>query len=360
MNNVRDADEVVQSASSPSDEVDSSSPSRLVIPAELCLKVQLPRQPNGAADFARLLQEAVPLRLDALVWTEPFGPDARSVIVVRRHAFEQFVANAQTENGVRLPAVTEEGERPIGPASPPAPNIWLTCIIVAGSLVTIIAAMSLASTGKTDVRNITTEEVRTTPALLPNFPGLSAAVLSYADTPVQNGALARISRTADGALELVYTATDPDELRSELAENTTLAPFQPVSQSRADEEIEGYRVSLRADPQADVPLQAGTPIAAPNAAAAASRAEQVLLALGKGKGIEMRLSRADTSRSGVLRHSLELSGPQQEVLSFIDDLESGNPAMRLGDWSLSPHIDSGGPAEILLQGTLLVPWEEGL
>ncbi|NTZ42462.1 hypothetical protein G7A66_05045 [Altererythrobacter sp. SALINAS58] len=360
MKNTHDADEVVQSVASPSDEVELPFPSRLVVPAELCLMVQLSRRPNGAADFAGLLQEAVPLRLNALVWTEPFGPDARSVIVVRRHEFEQFLANAQPENGVRLPAVTEEGEWPIGPASRPAPNIWLTYIIVAGSLVTILAAMSLASTGEPAVRNVTTEKVRTTSALLPDFPGLSATVLSYAGRSVQNGILTGITRTADGALELVYTATDPDELRGELAGNTTLAQFQPVSQSRAEEGMEGYRVSLRADPQADGPLLAGNPIAAPNAAAAASRAEQVLLALGRGKDIEMSLSRADTSRSGVLRHSLELSGPQQNVLSYVDDLESGNPPMRLSDWALSPQIKSRGPAEILLQGTLLVPWEEGL
>lgn len=360
MNKLREADDLDRAISGSAIGGDQPPSSRLIVPAELCFKVHLARRPANDADFTRLLREVAPLRLEMLVWTEPFGCDGRTVIVMRRLAFEQFLAHAEAAEGIPLQAVTEDGEQPIGPPSP-SPNTLLTILIVAGSLVTILTSLWFAQAAEPAVTDVPAAQAQSVPVLLPDFAGVSSTLTQYAGQSVENGTLLRLSRTADGAVELIYTATDPDVLQDEIATNAAMARFQPVSQIRSDAGSEGYRVRFSArDPQSGSAGMPGSPLAAPNAAAAATRAEQALLALGKGRNVEMRLSRADTADANVLRHSLELSGPQADVLALVDDLESGSPTMRLSEWAIAPHTVPDEVAGISLQGTLIVPWREGL
>lgn len=58
--------------------------------------------------------------------------------------------------------------------------------------------------------------------------------------------------------------------------------------------------------------------------------------------------------SPALRMPIAATGPEQSLLSFVNQLEQGRPVIRLSSWRIAPQAD---PALLRIEGVAIAAWE---
>ncbi|OBX19816.1 hypothetical protein A9995_04455 [Erythrobacter sp. QSSC1-22B] len=331
-----------------------------LIPASRCLEILLPRMPAGRRDLSRMLADHAPLLPRHLVWTNPVAlPSGTArITVVRRDWLDRYVGGLERERGCMLEARTQHDRLSFLYASPATRRTrhvtmgaWLVSLVISAGILVALPSRGGPSDRLTTTR---TDEVVADPAFFRVGVLETIAGQPFANLPAEW--LKGVAVERDGSLRVELNAPDPDILRDTVVEQSLLSGYREFGQQR--DSAGNYRVTYGLEPgSSPLAINRGTAqiavLSARNIGEAIAQAEQALIAYTAQQGLQLGLLSSVPEGAGSLELTIELVGPQDNVLAAVQMIESGRPPMRFVEWEFTPD-----PAGTRLAAILTVPWAQ--
>ena len=329
-----------------------------IVPPEHLLTIDLPAMPPFRRELRRMIADRAPLLPRYLAWTAPApcGDGTAAIAIARRDWLDVHVGRMERATEQILDAYAAPGMRRLRYRSPAARRAWAITLALWGAAILALLGTCIAVWAMDDITpGAPVSPPVPTAAYAPNA-GITATIEALQPDALPSEGLVALAGLPDGTIRVEMETGDPDELRRTIRANEDTVGLAEVGQAQQNDGR--FRVTYRLKTTGLQVANAAKMAAVLRAANRSEAIEAVQARLTREAaswGLQLSVLAPSNPSDGRLQFDIDLTGPQNDVLSAANAMESEGPPMRFDRWRLEPAA-TGGAADVRMSGTLQVPW----